>query len=135
MTTETTRRKPTAAARPRPATGAPGVKLLVTLGTVSATVFGWLTLTEQGRISQKEIPPVAPVVVDSSAAVRELAAGLQPIPPLVPQPAIDVAGIVNAQPAGGVVQSAPAVVVQAPPALRVVNPPPAAPVTTTQSSR
>ncbi len=134
MTTDTARAS-RPAPRPRPATGAPGAKLLITIGTISATVFGWATLTAQGRVVGKQVPPTPTVAVDTSAAVQSLAASLQPIPTLVPAPAIDVASTVNVQPATGVGQSAPAVVVQAAPVLRVVNPPPAAPVTVTQSSR
>lgn len=133
MTTDARHSKP--AARPRPATGAPGAKLLITIGTISATVFGWATLTAQGRVVGKQAPPAPTVAADTSAAVQSLAASLRPIPTLVPAPAIDVAGTVNVQPGAGTVQSAPAVVVQSAPVLRVVNPPPAAPVTVTQSSR
>ncbi len=137
MTTELPRTSKPAGARPRPAAGAPGAKLLITVGTIAATVFGWTTLTEQNRLSLKEAAPVEPAVaVTGPTAAQQLAASLQPIPTLVPQPAISGAAIVAAQPgAAPVVQSAPAVVVQAAPALRVVSAPPAAPVTTTRSSR
>lgn len=129
----TDRRNTSSTARPRPSVGAPGAKLLITIGTVAATVFGWATLTEQNRLAQKQAAPIEPAAVDPGAAVRALAAGLAPIPTLVPRPAIDLAQTTMVQPASPVVQSAPAVVDA--PVLRVVNPPPAAPVTTTRTSR
>ncbi len=125
------RRTSTPAARQRPATGAPGVKLLITVGTIAGTVAGWTMFTEQEKGAT--LPAQASVPVDSNAAVQALAASLSPIPTLVPQPALSGAASVNAQPANGLT-SAPVVVQQAP-ALRVISQPPAFPVTRTRTSR
>ena len=130
MTTDE-RRTSTPAARQRPATGAPGVKLLITVGTIAGTVAGWTMFTEQEKAATQ--PAQANVPADSSIAVQSLAASLSPIPTLVPQPSLSGAASVAGQPASGVA-SAPIVVQQAP-ALRVVSQPPTFPVTRTRTSR
>lgn len=130
MTTET-HRTPPSPARQRPATGAPGVKLLITVGTIAGTVAGWTIFTEQEKAAT--LPAQANLPADSSTAVQALAAGLSPIPTLVPQPSLGGAASVEAQPSSDLT-SAPVIVQQAP-ALRVVSQPPAFPVTRTRTSR
>lgn len=124
------RRPSTPAARQRPATGAPGVKLLITVGTIAGTVAGWTMFTEQEKAAT--LPAQASAPADTSAAVQALAAGLSPIPTLVPEPSLSGAASVNVQPANGLT-SAP--VVQQAPALRVISQPPSFPITRTRTSR
>lgn len=120
----------------RPATGTPGVKMLITTAALAATIGGWAVFTIND--GAKAVKVTQPVAVVSPPPAQLLALNLPPLPTLVPPRNI----VVRTSP---VVSSAPVVGGQ-PPALREVSAPPvaaAAPgqgqapasVTVTQSSR
>ncbi len=72
---------PTKPAR-RPATGLPGVKVLITAASLAATVGGWaiLSTNNAGASSQTSAVPVQPTA-------QTFTINLEPLPTLVPTPA------------------------------------------------
>lgn len=132
--------------RPRPApraTGAPGVKQLITAASLAATIAGWALLTPREQ-------PAQPVAAAQVAPADPQAAPIALDPPVVPtlapvaaaataapraeRPARQAAPIAPAAAA----PAAPAAPVAAPALREVTAPPPAAapaPVTSTRSSR
>ena len=113
---------PSQSSNKRPATGVPGVKMLITAASVAATVGGWALLSAKETIPVTQ-PQVANVVApQKSPVIRTIE--LAPLPTLVPPPARSAIVTVR-QPAASnriqavAVASAPAA--PALPALRVVT--------------
>ncbi|HZY43414.1 MAG TPA: hypothetical protein VFF70_01590 [Anaerolineae bacterium] len=66
----------------RPASGAPGVKMLITAASLAATVGGWAMLSNtEGVSSSTTSTPALPPATTASLTVK-----LQPLPTLVPPP-------------------------------------------------
>ena len=103
--------------RQRPATGAPGVKMLITAGALAMTMYGWVQLTSTDRALASSASPAI-----ASGPSTVLALDLPPIPTLAPPPAQAGPVIANSQPGASLAPSAPL--------LRSVS----APVTITRSS-
>ena len=138
---------PSQSSNKRPATGVPGVKMLITAASVAATVGGWALL------SAKEVTPVTqPQSASVVAPQKQLVIhtiDLGTMPTLVPPPAQSTIVTVRQPAASSRSQAlAPTPVPAAPalPALRVVSAPAPssggggggsapAPVTTTHSSK
>lgn len=124
----------------RPPSGAPGTKMLITVGALAATLGGWSVLgLKPARVAEVASPP-ASVIATPAQSPPDAMLSLPPLPTLVPAPAslasnrpvvqVPASGSTMGQPAG--VQPAPALrVVSAPPAVA----PPPAPVAITRSSQ
>jgi hypothetical protein len=119
----------------KPATSAPGVKMLITAASLAATLGGWAVLSAQ---EQKPAPAPAPKQAAVPAVTIKLAPLPTLVPPITPQP--QLVTINRPRPAAGAPQPV------APPdtlVLREVSAPQVnrggsaapAPVTNTRSSR
>ncbi len=110
----------------RPASGAPGVKMLITAASLVSTVGGWAMLSNTGGISSATASVPEPIQSTTAGLTVKLA----PLPTLVPPPdpksiAINLQPVVIVRSTNQQVAAAPA---PAPsiPGLRVVDVPAAA---------
>ena len=141
---------PSQSSNKRPATGVPGVKMLITAASVAATVGGWALLSAKATVPVTQSQSASVVAPQKPLVIRTI--DLAPMPTLVPPPA--QSAIIPAWQPGASSDTrqaaapapAPAPVAPALPALRVVtvSSPSSggggggsapAPVTTTHSSK
>ena len=150
---ENTLMPPSQSSNKRPATGVPGVKMLITAASVAATVGGWALLSAKATIPVTQPQSASVVAPQKPLVIRTIELGTMPT--LVPPPAQSAiipawqpAATANTRQAVAPAPAPAAPAAPALPALRVVSAPSPssgggggsggsapAPVTTTHSSK
>jgi len=76
---------PSQSSNKRPATGVPGVKMLITAASVAATVGGWALLSAKATVPVTQSQSASVVAPQKPLVIRTI--DLAPMPTLVPPPA------------------------------------------------